>query len=158
MVILPVNYNLNLLGNHVCITHHGSVAEEAFYSGNPVIASSYGLWVEHSGFFTRWKNHSELSSLLSSDPNTLTTIDQPDVRLAFYRYISAYRLSDIITRVEYGDLIKAVLSHIGLDEHQAKTDPFVSARHLDLFLKNLAPSNMLKEVEEIYQKEVPVER
>ena len=82
--------NLNEIGSHVCISHHGSVTEEAYFAGNPVITSSFGLWKNYPNFYSRWESPEELEELLSTDPRNLLTSASEKSRDSFYAFVSSY--------------------------------------------------------------------
>ena len=152
--ILPPNYELKNLGKHVCISHHGSVTEEAYFSGNPVITSIFGLWNSYTGFYSRWGNSKELERLLLCDSEELETIDIMNCRRSFYQYISGYRLSGLIFHVEYGDLMKSVLKYLKIDIKKAETEPFMVAEKLNNFFNQSKEFDIFSFAEKVYNQEV----
>ena len=60
--ILPPDYDSKSLGKHVCISHHGSVTEEAYFSNYPVITSTFGLWNSYLGL--RWGSPKNLENFI----------------------------------------------------------------------------------------------
>ena len=152
--ILPEDFKIQDIGKHVCVSHHGSVTEEAYYGGNPVITSAFGLTKNFPGFYSRWGNPQELSQLLSIDPCELNTIQTKVSRSNFYEYISCYRLSGLITVVEYGDLLKAIFKHMQIDLEYVEREPYVNAEKLSSYFTQSKDNNIFDEAVGIYKKEL----
>lgn len=88
LVYLAKNYHL------FGITHHGSIAEELVYLGQPIIASSYAPWQSNYCFVKTWKNIKEYSYILHSLSVEMWS-PPSDIELSsLYAYILEYRLND----------------------------------------------------------------
>ena len=154
---LSENYKIRDIGKHVCISHHGSVTEEAYFGGNPVITSAFGLSKNFSGFYSRWESPKELSQLLAFHPTELNTIEAMASRFNFYEYVFSYRLSGLITSVQYGDLLKAVLKHLRIDLEYAIQEPFITAEKINTFFTKSKDVQLFDLAIEIYEKETLIE-
>ena len=67
---------VELFGNCVSITHHGSVAEELIFLGHPVIASTFSPWGTEYKFGHFWSDREEYEKLIASlTENGLPVLD-----------------------------------------------------------------------------------
>ena len=77
-----------------------------------------------------------------------------DSRFNFYEYVFSYRLSGLITSVQYGDLLKAVLKHLRIDLEYARREPFITAEKVNTLFTKSKDVNLFDLAIEIYEKVV----
>ncbi len=86
---------LSKMGKLYGITHHGSVAEELVYLGQPVVASAYAPWTKSFPFLKTWRTIEEYEELITSISFDNWASPSESEREWLFRYIYEYRLKTI---------------------------------------------------------------
>lgn len=86
---------LSEAGKVVGLTHHGSIAEELVYLGQPVIASAFAPWGDRYRFARLWSNPEEHDKLIQELDLEGWTPPTPHEKLDLWRYIVDYRLCEL---------------------------------------------------------------
>jgi hypothetical protein len=75
------------------ITHHGSVAEEVVYLGQPMIGSAYAPWEENYPFLSVWRTITQYGEILDGLSPEFWRPPSHEERHALFRYVQEYRLN-----------------------------------------------------------------
>jgi hypothetical protein len=79
------------------ITHHGSVAEEVVFLGQPMIGSVRAPWERNYPFLTVWNTVAEYGNILDGLSTRIWRPPSIDERKALFRYVQEYRLKTLPT-------------------------------------------------------------
>jgi hypothetical protein len=77
------------------ITHHGSVAEELVYLGQPTIASTFSPWGDRYRFAETWSTPAEYAGLLDNLSAAVWKQPGDKERNALFEYVTDYRFTEV---------------------------------------------------------------